>query len=311
MKVDIFADTHEPGSLETLLYFLRHGSTSKGGSFSAGAIYSTGDHIPSGMRGPERELVDKIRAEGVKDVRPFLAKKYEEDPEYRTRVDAHNQKTIVNQNARKEVLRQKRRKIISCAGNQDIVVGRKLKEKYGGENILEDFKDTGLNFWLTPGVSKEYEMAFLMVPYSLDLRTDKRQFEEIREEVKSSEYLSKVKKAIEKKYVSFEQKSVSAKTERITILSHQSIDCTGMGLPEEARDAYTEPGNRALITAYYELACELVGPENVQLVHGHHHKPYNQYEFRGSKVHNLDIGDILSVDIYTGETEVKHVFQRY
>jgi hypothetical protein len=295
MKIEIIADTHEPGSLETILWFLgmKHG-VGKPRDY----VYSTGDHIPSGMKGPEREYVDKLRGKkGVKNVGPFLAKRYEEDPEYREAVDVHNQKTIVNQNARKKVIYESGIKIRSCAGNQDWIVGKKIKDRYGGENILEDFGGTGLEFALAPTATSKGNTFMIMLPYDLAAKKEKRSYEELMREVR--------------KELETDPKFTETPYKRVLILSHQSIDCTGMGLPDEARDAYTESLNRVIITAHYEAARDLVGPENVQLVHGHHHTPYMQYEFNGSRVHNLDIGDILSVDSETGETEVQHVFQRF
>ena len=54
----------------------------------------------------------------------------------------------MNQNARKEVLRQVDISIASCAGNQDLIVGKNLKDRYDGENIREYFGGTGLAFVL-------------------------------------------------------------------------------------------------------------------------------------------------------------------
>jgi hypothetical protein len=245
-RIQIIADTHEPGSLETFLWMLQ------------GTIYSTGDHIPSGMSGPERELVDKLKASGVKDVRPELQRMYQEDPDYRKAVDESYQKTIMNQNIRKKALEQSKVRIISAAGNQDFAVGKKIVENYGGENILHDFKDAGLEFVFEPTVYPVGDTAVVLVPHNPEYRGDKRTFEEISEEITTDENIEEVLDS----------------AERVLILSHQSIDCSAMGLPKEKVDAFTEPGNRALITAYYDAARQLVGPENVQLIHGHHHKPH-------------------------------------
>lgn len=296
--IEIIADTHEPGSLETLLGVMRS---------RFNPVYSTGDHIPSGMSGPDRKMVDKLRAQGVKDIAPALAKAYEEDAGYKAEVDAHYQKTIVNMDARKCALERAEVEIVTCAGNQDFAVGKKLK-RYGYQfDIFKDFKGNavvddirekitwGLEFQFKP-TAKEYEYigtSIILVPYDEGLGKGKRAFEEIKSGIS-------IDQGILKKI---------ANVERVLLLSHQSPDCTLMGLPESARDAYTEPGNRALITAYYELAAGIVGPKNVQLVHGHHHTPYKQYEFRGSKVHNLNIGDLLLVDPKTGDSEIKHVVQ--
>jgi hypothetical protein len=304
---EVMADTHEPGSLETVLSCVEPRADH--------VIYSTGDHIPSGMKGPEREMVDSLRASGVKDVRPALEKAYKEDPEYRKAVDAHYQKTVVNMRARIQALKNLKVGVITGAGNQDFAVGKKIKENYGGPDIFKDFdfsrmapllddeyeKYIGLKFVLQPDACMEGETAVVFVPHNPAYRKDKRPFEEILEECR--------KPGFENDKIVWQEPI--RRSERVLILSHQSIDCTRMGLPDEARDAYTDPGNRALITFFYEFACEAVGAENVQLVHGHHHKPYQQYEFRGSRVHNLDIGDLLLVDRYTGETEVQHLFQRF
>jgi len=290
-RIEIFADTHEPGSLEMMLGFLDHNSPS-------GNAYSTGDHIPSGMKGPDRELCDKLRKEkGITDVQPALVKAYEEDPEFRRASDEHYQKTIANMAMRRQALKRWMNKspIYSCPGNQDYAVSKKMSERYGAGDVFEAAIGTMLVFIQDVSLFREGNIGVLLVPYTPSLK--KYTFEEAKE------------KLAEKRFKERDGSSLKG-VKRFLLLSHQSIDCTAMGLPEKKRDTYTDPGNRALITHYYEFARNIVGPENVQMVHGHHHTPYVQYEFRGSKVHNLDIGDLLLVD-ETGETEVKHVMQRF
>ncbi|MEE9525452.1 MAG: hypothetical protein V3V78_02480 [Candidatus Woesearchaeota archaeon] len=292
-KIQIIGDTHEPGSLETMLWFL------------GDEVYSTGDHIPSGMSGADRKMVDKLRAEGVKDVKPELDRLYKEDEEYRKEVDSDYAKIVANMETRRDALLKAQKHIVSCAGNQDFPVGKKVKEKYGGLDIFKDFlcgygiaeEFFGIGFYKKPEIFREGSTAIVLVPHDPSYRKDERSYEEIKEGIE--------KEASEG--YNLELFVHDWNINRALILSHQSIDCTLMGLPEGKRDAYTEPGNRALISAYYEEACSSVGSRNVQLVHGHHHTPYMQYEFNGSKVHNLNIGDLLEVDSESGETEVRHI----
>ena len=294
-QIQIIADTHEPGSLEGLLWVAER------------VIYSTGDHIPSGMHGADRKMVDKIRAAGVKDVGPALAKAYEEDPEFRKASDADYMKTIANMATRRLAIKHKKAHILSGAGNQDFSVGAKIRDKYQGPDVFEYFDSVdadncpmpelenwvGMHFSFDPTVYMEDRTAVLLVPHNPGYRKDKRPFEEIKGEMQEDEGVC----------------SELDKAERVLLLSHQSIDCTAMGLPEGKRDAFTDPGNRALIETYHQAACARVGAQNVQMVHGHHHTPHKVYEFNGSKVHNMNIGDLLTVDAKTGEAKVKHVLR--
>ncbi len=222
--------------------------------------------------------------------------------------------TIANMETRRLAIKHSKAHILSCAGNQDFSVGAKIKDKYQGPDVFEYFDSVdagncpmpelenwvGLKFSFDPTVYMEGKTAVLLVPHNPGYRKDKRPFEEIKEGIQEDEGVC----------------SELDNAERVILLSHQSIDCTGMRLPEgkrrnafTERDAFTEPGNRALIETYHQAACARVGAQNVQMVHGHHHKPHQVYEFNGSKVHNMNIGDLLLVDAKTGEAEVKHVLR--
>jgi phage host-nuclease inhibitor protein Gam len=290
--IKIIADTHEPGSLETLLWAFERLDT----------VFSTGDHIPSGMHSPDRKVVDRLKSEGVTDIQAELLKLYNEDHDYRAAVDAHYQKTIANLAIRRYALEKAEVDIVSCAGNQDFIVGRKLKKHGYTGDLFNDFRfyekdpetgkySWGLQFEFKPFATSIGKTGILLVPYDEERSKDQRPCEEISAGI-----------AIDKD-VTQDLSDVSY----VILLSHQSVDPTGMGVKPETVKAYTDSGNMALIKAYYQFARDIVGPKNVQLVHGHHHAQYRQYDFQGSRVHNLNIGDLLLVDPENFETKVKYV----